>query len=891
MKQSRSRVRPLSEQGKIFLLSAISATLLSAAYMWLLIREGQSLSTTIVLGLITFVGSLQVQVLFERLYRGRSLSWKIRIPQGPLNGLSAAAVGISALLALGLWYYLPFWYANAFGIFRTVVLLVSFLFFYFTLRFALSEIFSKVSKVQEPHDRVFVGRDEELAFLASCAQDLYGVKWVHLYGIAGIGKTALVTEFCERSINKSRRSVVYRFDLTPEDKRSWSSILSEELKIEYHEREPRRTICEFAGSLSSALVVIDDLPTKYEQFEDDFAYFLVQLRDKDVLVITTSRERPSSLERRLPSDIYIRYRSLAIRPLSSIEVQEYIRRFLQRKQIIDPDTFQTNYQIYFDMLYSSVDIWSATDGDPYALALLLDSPQEWSNIKGQPKRLAESRYRLLDLVWTSLNNNGGKIKEALYTLSVVATYAREWGEDIWASLVNAEWMKIQKSLLDRGLVYASVGESTQRYWMHDLLRRYVYEQDAWDRTRFHKRVGEYYEARDQEDTHVLAFKHLLDAQDIPGVKRVYERALDRLVLVGSFREMVDLCEQTLSLLNSDGEDRANAMIFLARARRVMGDYSLALEAIEQAITTLQNTHQTVILVRALRGQADIYRLMARHENAIRAYEESRQLALTLSDHKGVAKAAYGVARIYRLRGDLKIAATRYEEAREAFHRLGLSEGEAWALFGLAEVHRMEWSLQAAQEEYSLALRRFREAQSKEGEAYAVWGTGEIKRLLRDYKGATGDYLCSEQICLVIGDRRSRAWALLGLAEVERMQGNYARASEYYEHALDNVRSHEAVETAHAMLGMAATKRLQGLALREDYGQSIDIYQSLEMQYSLVHALVDRAMSCVADWDLARRDLEQALKICMDQVYSTELDMIQELMVSRSQTDLHPLVFP
>lgn len=402
------------------------------------------------------------------------------------------------------------------------------------------------------------------------------------------------------------------------------------------------------------------------------------------------------------------------------------------------------------------------------------------------------------------------------------------------------------------------------------------------------------------------------------------------------------CEQGLSIIkkrfntdeitNTDStlkEAIATLWLFQGKALRVKGEYSFALEKYQQSTEILQDGQEKMMVVRALRGQGHVYRLQGKHEDSIRSYEESRGLAEVIKFDKGVARAAYGVARIYRLRGELEKAALRYEEARVAFEKLGLPVEEAWATFGLGEVQRMRWILQQSYERYSAALQQFKELGHREGEAYAVWGTGDTNRLLggieaekgnletalRYLETAKGDYELSLKICQQIGDRRSEAWAVLGLAEVSRMEGKYeVSASEKaiskyhdalskYQHVFSLV-SQECVEEAHALLGIAATKRLLSLQgvisdtameINEACAKAIDIYQdqNRNMSYCIVDALIERGLYHLIqlNWEHAQFDLEKAENISNENNYTEEKALINRIKKQKDSSELHILNFP
>ncbi len=407
---------------------------------------------------------------------------------------------------------------------------------------------------------------------------------------------------------------------------------------------------------------------------------------------------------------------------------------------------------------------------------------------------------------------------------------------------------------------------------------------------------------------------------------------------GLYAQVEQWCEKGLSVgqarfgteVSAQAQDTI-AILWLLQAKvlRIKGEYEQAIKKYQQSLNNLSE-NQKGQKVRAFRGLGHAYRLFGEHDKSIQNYEASLTLARTIKDEKGEARAAYGVARIYRLQGDLKTAKSRYQEASNAFKPLELPADEAWALFGLAEVQRMMGNIEPSRKSYSESFVLFKDLKHKEGEAYAAWGVGEINRLggeseakkgnidiaNKHFEAAKENYNRSLEICQKISDRRSEAWALLGVAEVLRMEGKYqesvsqTEAVEKYQEALtkyeqthDLVVGKECVETAHAILGIAATKRLLKLVGVEDdstaleieqaYVDALKIYKDHQMNYCIVYVLIDRALYALSqsDYEQFQSDLNQAEAICVEKGYAPEKSLIEKIRKEQDSGELHTLNFP
>ena len=570
-----------------------------------------------------------------------------------------------------------------------------------------------------------------------------------------------------------------------------------------------------------------------------------------------------------------------------------------------------------------------------------------------------------DLTWEDLDEQAQQLG---YLLSLLALAPIPWSlvEDIvktsdWEIDPDDLWEKSGYILVDWHLLQHVGGET---YQLHELIREFFREklESLTQAGNFKQSIANSMAtlARDIPDTPSRQITQSITIK-IPHLTEITESidytqfddtfywlfvGLARFYNGQGFYTLVEKwCEQGLSIIrerfNIDIDKIADTdstlkeviavlWLFQGKALRVKGEYSFALEKYQQSIKTLQDGQEKMMVVRALRGQGHVYRLQGKHKDSIRNYEESRRLAEVIKFDKGVARAAYGVARIYRLRGELEKAALRYEEARVGFEKLGLPVEEAWATFGLGEVQRMRWILQQSYERYSAALQQFKELGHREGEAYAVWGTGDTNRLLGGIEAEKGnletalkyletakkDYELSLEICQQIADRRSEAWAVLGLAEVSRMEGKYeVSASEKaiskyhdalskYQRVFSLVSYQECVEEAHALLGIAATKRLLGLQgiisdlgmeINEACEKAINIYQdqNRNMNYCIVDALIERGLYHLIqlNWEQAQLDLEKAENICNDNNYTEEKALINRIKTKKDSSELHILNFP
>jgi tetratricopeptide (TPR) repeat protein len=907
-----------------FLLLLIVPTAMTGLCVWLAYDAGASLPQLVVTGLTSFASFTAIEQWWTRLGgKPPSKSGRDRVTGSVPASLiqSILSLILASLLALVLWYAgVDRFVSQVLPIVSTIALVAMLLVSYLAITASIGAIrrwvFSRAAT------RIFVGREENLDYLKQAAKQLHGVHWVQVYGLSGVGKTALAETFFERSAQDPLLHHLQRvrIDLTyPRETRGWAEILNSlrDLKTGTNNQgvtSTKEAIDRFVETTHRyAVIVIDNLVISDDpdnDFRQAFIDILQALRgkQKNVLLITTSHDLPEErLRGGLPADI--RRNSINLLNLSGDDVAHWIRKSMRRfehfqgpdvwerlKHLLGRksarwDSFARRLAIYKDIDARRLKVRTLREGVPFVIERLLDNPTDaptglWAMMTREPDQLVDPD-QVCAVDWRHLPPQE---QEVLKRFTVMARYVPEWDDDAWKGLAPEDGDGPER--LRRELVLANpiVRQSPTGYTIHSYYQQYIYQQvlSPEDRIHYHRVIGKYYASRTDMDAPVLALRHFLDGQDTDGINQVYERAFDRLDTVGDSRQLLELSEHVAPVLAGQEVAHAVVLSFQGRAFRATQQYRPALDAFDRSIAILRADHEDLRLVRALRGQADAYRLLGEYERAVQRYEESRHLAERLADDRGVAKAAYGLARIYRLRGDYLEAAMRYEQARDAFNRLGESD-EAWAIFGIGEVARLQWDLDRAARMYKRALEMAEEQRNRELEAYAVWGTGEIHRLNEQHDLARADYQRSRDLCQELEDLRSEAWALMGLAEISRMAHKPREALSLYQTAQSMVK--EPVERAHASLGGAAAKRLLGEARLQDYESAFDTYQHLGMQYCIVQTLIDRALCPEGDRERIQHDLETALAICQDKGYTHERDLIDQYKIRQGKNDIHPLNYP
>ncbi|MBM4169444.1 MAG: tetratricopeptide repeat protein [Ignavibacteria bacterium] len=164
--------------------------------------------------------------------------------------------------------------------------------------------------------------------------------------------------------------------------------------------------------------------------------------------------------------------------------------------------------------------------------------------------------------------------------------------------------------------------------------------------------------------------------------------------------------QALPIFEAAGEETrlADAMAQIGRIRLAYGQFAMALENMERAITHSRNASD-------FRGEAsfllllgNVYREMGYFQTALEQYRSSLSFSSAFRDYESVAALQLRMGESLFLLEQYEESSTNYESAVNYYREAGNRAGTASGLIGLGQVYR-------AQERYDEALNTLSQAQS------------------------------------------------------------------------------------------------------------------------------------------------------------------------------------
>jgi tetratricopeptide (TPR) repeat protein len=727
---------------------------------------------------------------------------------------------------------------------------------------------------------LFVGRKDQVLIFRRLLKDIgRDVNCLCVYGFAGVGKSALLRQF-EREAKKRHLHVIHGSIRGS----SFVSFAAFTAKVETQQiasigSEPERAAADalLRSIRFRTVVLIDDYP-ETDELDETMRWLAeeAQRRRNRILFVIASRREP-------PFADFRPFQGMKLEGLSKSEVEELIERSIKERPFWIRET-----SAYAERLYEQ------TQGNPKLIEIICVNQRTWDHFKKSPEirlfTIHEIERSVLTEVWESLSD---RLHESTKVLATLSRFSPVLRGDKCARLVDY-WAEVKDVLLSRAILLASNLDS---YTMHDLFRDYAYEKHITleERREIHRSIAKVYEANESADLLILALRHFTAAQHVPGIKRIYPSAIERMTLLGDYKGATELIKQIATFLDQEAEPEFFGIVMkdLGFASSIMGEYGVSLESFDKAKIIFSRRKMHSELASVLRGTADTYRLVGQFEDALHSYRESQLEFEHTDDKSGVAYSLIGMAKVLKIQGYYADALKSYRRAHDV---LVASEGSdvdiAWAVFGEAELLRLMGRYKQAREIYRYAYDVFAQADHAEGLGYALWGTGEIHRLMGEYDDAVRDHSEALKIFKRIRDRRCIGWAMLGLGETMRVSKRYDDALEQYLRAREHWRIiGNTAEEPHAMLGLAETRRLMGTADIQLFDDTLSVYRSKRVQSGIVHTLIGRALASLDNWELAIQDLREAEHIAYLREFEPELALIQRIYKERNPYEVHPLNFP
>lgn len=630
-----------------------------------------------------------------------------------------------------------------------------------------------------PDLKYFFGRDRELHEISNWF-DSNSYKLLILKGIAGVGKTTLLTKFVT---NYKRKTNIfwYRFH-------DWSSLkniltqisefldnIGKSLLKKYIRAKETIDLNEISILLEAqlkttkALLIFDD---SHKIKDSEIYQFLEMLQNslevtKNIKIIISGRELKPFYDRR---DVVVKEKVKEL-SIDGLDKQSSIK--LMEHKGLDPSEFEKIYKL--------------TDGHPLSLELIekvngIDKANLQKFIQDEIlKRLSTDEVKLLEIAsvfrfpvpvqayYAVLRITDGKER---VPIGLIGIFNEESGPDLFKH-------DTIESLVAKSLIQVSAG----LYDLHDIVREFFYYRLPEDlKQDYHTKAAEYYLQNISELSTVEALYHLLKAAS-------HEKAAELVIQVGKKLITTGYLNEISSILNEFNETLVQSkywikiLIFKGEVCIIRGEYTTAINYYQLSLALCEKSQDYVNIIETYSKLGLISERQSQWDSGIQHFTKSLEISEQIKYLKGKCDGFLGLGRIYALKGDSDNAIIFFNNALVESRKLNDISNESKCYIGLGNTYWEKGEYDKAIEMYNKSLKISQDL----GEIYEVrrvfHNIGNAYWFIGEYKKSV-EFLNKElKTAEEIGDVRGTAHARNSLAWVYLHTGNLNDALQYCEKAL------------------------------------------------------------------------------------------------------------
>ena len=294
-------------------------------------------------------------------------------------------------------------------------------------------------------------------------------------------------------------------------------------------------------------------------------------------------------------------------------------------------------------------------------------------------------------------------------------------------------------------------------------------------------------------------KLLLQDQKSPGAVWMEMEAFELLFEAEEYDEAARLLVEAHAFLNRWGFRRFLESLY----RRVIPEIETSAKSIV--------THNLGVLLQE-RGD---------YEGALGQYQWSLGVLEKLGDRAGIAKSLQNLGTIQQQRGDFGAALEHYDKSLRITEELGDRAGVSTCLHQIGNIHYLRSDFEKALEYYQESLKTDEELGDRAGAAMSIHQIGMIHEDRGDYDNALRYYEQALGVKEELGDRAGVARSFHQIGTISQRRGDYEKALQYYQKSLktfEELGDRAAISTSLYQIGTV-------LATRGDYKAALQHYQT------------------------------------------------------------------
>ena len=219
-----------------------------------------------------------------------------------------------------------------------------------------------------------------------------------------------------------------------------------------------------------------------------------------------------------------------------------------------------------------------------------------------------------------------------------------------------------------------------------------------------------------------------------------------------------------------------------------------------------------------------------YDAALSCYEKSQKIFEVLGNRRGIASSLHQTGKIHQARGDYHAALDCYEKSLKIDEELGDRNGIAGSLFQIGVIHQDRGDYPAALAHYEKSLKISEELGDQASISLSLHQIGTIHQDRGDYPTALAHYEKSLKIKEKLDDREGIAGLLHNIGVIHQDHGDYPTAMVCYEKSLkifEELGNRAGISLSHAQIGRLFTETKRYPEAFENFLLAILIFDQLQ----------------------------------------------------------------
>ena len=247
------------------------------------------------------------------------------------------------------------------------------------------------------------------------------------------------------------------------------------------------------------------------------------------------------------------------------------------------------------------------------------------------------------------------------------------------------------------------------------------------------------------------------------------------------------CEEALKLIGRESSlklIKADILLSYSVALYRTGNYTLGLNAAEQAKMLFESLNDSSSLARCLSAIGNIYHDLTDYASAIKYHQESLNLFTQIEDKEGISNALNNLGIVFSSTHDFPQSIAFFEKCLSLRRQLGNSKMLAMAEMNLANAYSQSGKTLIALQHYENALTIFREEKNQYGMSLTLANIANEYFALRSFGKARSYLRQSQLLCEEVNNLHTLAFCHKTFGEISLAESLWQDAELYLLKAKD-----------------------------------------------------------------------------------------------------------